>query len=512
MIRLTALFLVIPAFAASLAAQQKQEITDRYFFDPDIVFNTPTLSIDEDRFASYEEIIDWITVHLSGHPDVIVEYIGTTPDGYDIPIIYLRKQGVSPDLKVWMQGLLHGNEPGGTEGLFFLATQILSDEHMNEWLEHISLAILPIANIDGYLNMQRRSSGGLDLNRDQTKFADPVSRIIRQAFTDWAPDIAFDFHEYQPTRNAYAGLGENGASIAYDLLFLPSGHLNIPEEIRKGNVEVFQKEAERLLDKHGYSHAFYFSADTSGDELILNKGARSPQSSSSSFALSNAFSMLIETRGIGIGRTSLARRTHSAYLAAYAGLQSAVKQKEYLFELLDAARSSTLDLSQDIIVTSQPSEKYYLLRFIDLETSEIIVEQIKTRDALDMTPMITRSKPFGYIIEDCTQREKEILQLLGLEIQPLKRGRYEVESFAVTAFEEAENTWEGIHVLEVETDVFRQRKRFGKGAYYISLSQKNANYAMTLLEPESNNGFISFRVSPASPDSVLKIHRLVEMK
>jgi hypothetical protein len=509
--KLLLLSLLFAALFRFLPGQESIEIQSRYFSDPDIMFNTPTLSIDEDRFASHEEVMDWIARNIEGRPGAEVRIIGESEKGLAIPVIYLQRPGMEPKLKVWFQGVLHGNEPAGAEGLLYLATQLLNDEQASSLLDHLSVAILPIANMDGYVAMERRSAGGFDLNRDQTKYADPVSRIIRSAFIDWDPDIAYDIHEFTPTRGEYAGLGERGATISYDVKFLPSGYMNVPEGLRRASVEIFQADAEKALEKHGYTHHFYFTADLTGDEMVLNKGAKNPQSSSTSYALSNAISMLVETRGIGLGRTSLARRTHSVYIVSMACLTSAAENIDIIRDVLETARRETVLRRNEIVVLSEPVEKYYDVEFIDLQSAEMIAKSIRTRDALDMLPLLVRKRPVGYLLEAGSEREVEILKLLGLKLTPADpRRKYRVESYLISDYQEAEKSWEKIRPVTARAVTISTKRRFAEGTWYLDLAQKNANYAVSLLEPESENGFVSFRVTETGAGQKLRIHRVMK--
>ncbi len=494
-----------------LLSQQPDFITEKYFPDPDIRFNTPTLSIEEERFATYDEIIRWIEDSIAVHSYAQVEIIGTTPLGREVPVIYLSNGSSAGKIRIWMQGLLHGNEPAGGEALLYLANRILTTVKGSEFLDNMEIAILPVANVDGYIAMSRRSAGGYDLNRDQTKFADPVSKMIKKAFIDWQADIAFDFHEFQPTRREFSGIGTKGASTAYDVLFLPSGYLNIPEGLRKVSRDIFQREAELALDEHGYTHNFYFTADVSGDEMILNKGAQSPHSSSTSYALSNAISMLVETRGIGLGRTSFPRRTNSSYVVANSFLESALLHRDEIQDIVAGAREATIAATEEIAVLNEPLIYNTGVNFIDMSNGELITLDLKIRDAENLTPTLTRPRPEGYMLEGSCIREAEILSLLGLEVKQItKRKRYRVESFVIRKYEEAEAEWERINTVDATADLINQKKVFPKGSYYLDLHQKNANYAISVLEPESPNGFVSYRVTPTSAGDTLRVHRVVK--
>jgi hypothetical protein len=165
------ILIFISFFCTVLSGQQSSLITGKFFADPDVKFDSPTLMLDEKRFATYDEIMTWIAGNIATKRNASVRIIGTTPHGRAIPVIYLSNGSSTPKMKVWMQGVLHGNEPAGGEALLYMAKEILSTEEGNRILEDLDIAILPVANIDGYIDNNRRSAGGYDLNRDQTKFA-----------------------------------------------------------------------------------------------------------------------------------------------------------------------------------------------------------------------------------------------------------------------------------------------------------------------------------------------------
>lgn len=497
--------------ALALPAQQPSKMTEVFFKDPDIKIATPSISIKEDRFASYPEVIAWLESRVRENKNIRLEYIGTSAGGYNIPLVRLSNGKGSNKLKVWMQGTLHGNEPAGAEGLFMLIDRIAGTEEGAEYLEKLDITILPIANIDGYLAMKRTSANGYDLNRDQTKFADPVSKLIKKAMIGFNPHVAIDFHEFQPTRKEYSGIGPNGGSVLYDVLFLPSGYLNVPQELRSLSYDILQREAEKVLDKNKYTHCFYFSADNSGDQLVLSKGAQSPQSSSTSYALSNAVSMLVEIRGIGIGKTSLKRRTHCAYLVAREFLNAAVAYEKEIRQGVDAAVKRTIAAGDKIVVTGKPAVKQFDVSFIDLKTNEILTEKIRTKDALESSPVLVRERPAGYLLEKGCEAEVERLRLLGVQVTELPEDKtWEVELFKIGEYTEAAKSWEKIRPVSVKTTLERVTRTFPAGSWYVDLAQENANYAVSVLEPESKNGFVSFRVTETAPGDTLKVYRVIK--
>lgn len=496
----------------ALTQQQSKEITEKYFPNPTIEFNTPTLTIPENRFAGYPEIMQWVENISQTHPGYCtVKIIGKTPDGLNIPLIILSNpQSKSSKLKVWMQGALHGNEPAGAEGLFMLIDYLLNNSKGKQYLMDYDIAVLPIANMNGYLKQERRSANGYDLNRDQTKFADPVSIILKRAFSEWNPDMAFDFHEYQATRKEIASIGTNGASISYDALFLPTGYPNVPQSIRDMNINIFEADAKKALDKIKYTHNFYFSVDDSGRELTLIKGAKSPQSSSTSYALTNSISLLVEIRGIGLGRTSLERRTYTAFTIARSFLNSGLKNKKLITETLSKAKENTISRKDPVFILGKSKEEKHIVQFIDLESGNILDQPLKTLDALAITPTLTRERPAAYLLEKEAVAEVERLKIMGVEVTELKEDTsFTTESYLVTKKSE-KKTWEKINPVKAQTQIIHDRKTFPKGSFIVSLAQKNANVAISVLEPEADNGFVTFRVSEITQGETLKIHRIMQ--
>jgi hypothetical protein len=219
----------------------------------------------------------------------------------------------------------------------------------------------------------------------------------------------------------------------------------------------------------------------------------------------------VETRGIGLGRTSFPRRTHSTYLVASSFLESALHHKDEITRIVAGAREATVAATEWITVLNEPFIYTAGVSFIDLSNGELITLDLKIRDAENMTPKLTRPRPEGYLLEGSCVREAEILSLLGLQVEKTKkRKRYRVESFVIKEYKESDEEWEKIKTVAVTADLINQKRVFQEGSYYVDLHQKNANYAISVLEPESLNGFVSYRVTPTSTGDTLTIHRVVK--
>ena len=62
--------------------------------------------------------------------------------------------------------------------------------------------------------------------------------------------------------------------------------------------------------------------------------------------------------------------------------------------------------------------------------------------------------------------------------------------------------------MTVRTETEAAEREFPAGTFLVRLDQPHAGYAVSVLEPESENGFVSFRVTEARTGELLPIYRL----
>lgn len=494
----------------ALAQPPLADLQRKVYPDPaGVTFRTPTLALAEARFATLEEINAWLAARAED-PRMQQTTIGTTTKGRAVPMYRLSNGKKGRKVKVWLQGAIHGNEPAATEALFQLTDYILGSEEGARLLERMDVYILPMANLDGYLANKRVSGDGFDLNRDQTKFADPQSVLIKQAFMQVNPDVAVDFHEFQPNRPVKVRSDKPDAILYHDALFLPTGHPNVPQPLRDATIRLFEEPCGAALDAIGYSHFEYFTMSETLGELTLALNARSPQSSSTSYALSGAISFFVELRGIGLGRLSLARRTWCGFTVARAVLESTYAHHKEIRRIVREAERQTVRRQNPVTVLFHSKEKRLPVTFLDInEAAPVVLENARVLDAREPQADLVRERPKAYLLDASQTRAVANLRTLGLKVEQLKAPKkFNVECYRVTERTEAEKAWEKIHRVTVRTEVTAARREFPAGTWLVRLDQENANYAVSVLEPESENGFVSFRVTEAQEGETLPIYRV----
>ena len=505
------IILVISVFVFfALQAQpspQSKKITKKFFPDSESLLPvTPALK-KKRGYTNYKELISFINDLKESHPSVVsIKYIGESQKGYKIPVIQIKTISDSEKIKIWMQAGLHGNEPAGTEGLLYYMHSILNNNSYADLLEGVDLLILPMANIDGYLKDNRYAANGLDLNRDQTKLMAPETLLIKKVFCEFNAHVGLDFHEYRPYRKDFAQLSDFGITSAYDTMFLYSGNLNVPENIRNYTNDVFVQNARKLMDFKNFRHREYTSTGKYAGEIHFTQGSSNARSSATNYALNNMISTLFEVRGVGLGKTSFKRRIEITLELALSYTKTAV---ENTTAIKNEIQKAILD-SKPVVVTSKRKVYKDTIKAIDLDTESLIDLDVTIRDALQSSPVLERLKPNAYIIEASQIAILNKLKNLVIEMIPLIEDKlFTVEAYRISSYNEASKVYEKMKLQKVKTEVTTIQKEFPVGTLLISMQQQRSNLLTEVLEPEAPNSFVSFGVLKTKLDDTLPIYRVI---
>jgi len=503
--------IILLFISASIFGQlnpQTKSVTKKFFPDIEKVKNiTPALQ-KKRGFTSDKELYAFLEELAKNHPNKVkVSYIGESQKGRKIPFVRITNPNQKDKIRVFFQGGLHGNEMASTEGVLYVMHQLLNDENYIYLLDDVDLAVIPMANIDGYLKEDRYAANGLDLNRDQTKLMAKESVILKQAFTDFNPQVAIDFHEYTAYRRDFAKMGNFGVANAYDVMFLYSGNLNIPENLRKFTEKLFIKNASNLLNANNLSNHPYISTTKYKGDIHINQGSISARSSATNYALTNTVASLVEIRGVNLGRTSFKRRIQSIFLVATSYLKTAITNKEALKNEIKKA----IDTEKDIVVTSKRKVYKDKIQFLDLDTEELIELEVTKRDAWLASADLTRPTPVGYLIDAKQIEIIKKLKILGAAIIILEEDKkFNIESYKIVEYKRNSKKYEEMNLQKVKTEIHTQQNVFPKGTFMVSLDQKNANLIVEVLEPEAPNSFVTFGLIETKKDEVLPIYRILK--
>jgi len=502
-------FVLLP-LAALLLMQfnpQPKKITEKFFPEKnDLPAHTPALK-KKKGFTNYPELIGFLKGLEQQFPDQVqLRYIGKSKKGKDIPLIQLGRGDQAGKVRVWMQGGLHGDEPASTEALLYLLYTLLHQPENKQLFDHLVLTIVPMANIDGYLEQQRNNAEGLDLNRDQTKLMAVESPQLKFAFSRFQPHVSLDFHEYRPYRRDYVKLGSFGVTALHDVMLLYSGNLNVPEAQRRFTQDRFLDPTRAVLSQAGLQHHDYVTPEEEDGHMHFNRGSNNARSSATNFALLNSVSTLVEVRGVGLGRVSFKRRIFTGYLIARSFLDLALKEKTALIAMQENPEQPT-----ETVVKSQRGSYEGQMDFIDIEKAEKISLTTTFRDAWQSKATLTRRRPDAYIIESGQEMLVRKLQFFNLRIDTLKQAEeLEVEQFYIEKHHSPAEKYEQMKLQEVSARLEPVKKLFPAGTFRISTWQLRGDIIGELLEPEAPNSFVSFGLLPTGSGLHLPFYRLIQ--
>ncbi len=493
---------------AQMLNPQSKKITKKFFpASKEILITTPALK-KKRGFTNYKELMSFLNNLVENHSDRIsMSFVGESQKGKKIPMVKLVKANEKEKIKVWMQGGLHGNEKASTESMLYLLDRLLNDESYKDILENIELVVVPMANIDGYLKNDRYAANGLDLNRDQTKLMAKESVVLKQAFSDFNPHVGVDFHEYRPYRRDFARMGDFGVTNMYDAMFLYSGNLNVPKNLRTLTESLFVENARQVLNKFDYKHHPYISSTKVKGDIHINQGSFSARSSATNYALTNTISSLIEIRGVGIGKTSFKRRIHSSFVIAISYLRTATNNIKQIKEEIKKATAQ----SNEVIVESKRAVYKDSIQFIDVNSIDYVKYQMTVRDAWKPKPTLKRTRPKAYLIKASNIEIIQKLKTLGVKIEYINTDNtYDVESYRIKSYYKKPIRYEKMKLQSVEVDLIKNNMTFPKGTAIIKMNQRRANIVVEVLEPEAPNSFVSFGVLKTKQGETLPIYRLLK--
>lgn len=194
-------------------------------------------------------------------------------------------------------GQQHGDEPASAEALLLVA-QALATGDLAPLLDHIDVTVLPRANPDG-AQWQR-------------------------------PVVVVDAHEHT-VLGRY--LDKFNAVQRHDLLLQYAMTAKLPEPLGRAGEDWFRQPIIAALAAAGLSTDWYYTNPTTAGDLRLFMGRVQPNTGRNVNGLRNPVSLLLESRGVGIGQLHLARRVHSQVVAVSTVLRQAARHAEDLLAL-----------------------------------------------------------------------------------------------------------------------------------------------------------------------------------
>lgn len=490
---------------------------------PPSLLTTPEKTAFE-RTSSSEEVLDFIAAIAQQSPYVVVDTLAYSDSGKAIPMVIMANPKVSSPAAarasgkaiVYVQGNIHGGEVEGKEALLVLMREILVGKQ-NNLLDNQILLFTPNYNPDGNNNLSpkhrasqehcphlaggRRSGGDWDLNRDGTKLDALETRgLFEQAIVPWDPDVFVDLHT------------TNGVWHANELTYAHSYHtIGQPATSNYTRDSLLPAVKKAMLDKYDlHTHVYGgYSLAQGWPPQNLYTYNHHPRYLVNQFGLRNRMAILSET----FAHDKFYHRINSAHKFVLEILTYTNQHAASIRQINQASDAATIaqvqaeagHLKKGVRFQKVPEEQLITLRTYNyltyqdssqkthyIRTHEVIeVEGVKNYSAFE--PIQYATLPKAYVLPTSLANLVPHLQLLGIQVDTLNTPQtYQGEQFNVRQLELSKQAFEHHHLVTLAGSFEAASSTFPAGSFYVSMEQPLANLIFYLLEPQSDDGLVTW--------------------
>jgi predicted deacylase len=500
------------------------EAVARQFPDPALPFTSPAFAPGRQDFTSHAEAMGFLDTLARASARLGLETLGPSQQGRAMRLAVLTgPRGFDAQLPtVLILAQQHGNEPAGGEAALVLVHRLANEK--SELLDRVNVLILPRANPDAAERFAREAHNGTDINRDHLLVRTPEAQAITAAVRRYAPQVVLDLHEF-----TVAGRWVNkfGAVMRADALLQAAtvGNLSPSVQAAQGR---YVAAARQALEAAGHRVDDYHTTSSDAKDLTVAMGGVNADTGRNVGGLRHAISLLLETRGVGLGRAHYARRVQSHVVAALAVMETAAREGAALVQLQrDAgAAAASQACSGPLAVVVRQTLQRRSLSFLDARTGEPREVQVDWRASDALETERARPRPCGYLIGADQHAAVQRLRTLGIEVSTLGQGPAMAATAAAPAqanpltlgTSEPQALWDmedyvlqaeasgqrqdargaiadeqdNIRVLRVQTQAHRAVP--APGSFYVSLNQPLSALASAALEPDSQNSLAANRL------------------
>lgn len=479
------------------------EAITRQFPDPAPAFTSPAFAPGRLDFTSHAEALGFLdklarqsgrlsleTLGLSQQGRAMVLAVLTGPRGFDssLPTVMLLAQQ-------------HGNEPAGGEAALVLV-QALATER-SALLARVNVLVMPRANPDAAERFARESANGIDINRDHLLVRTPELQAITQAVKRYAPQVVVDLHEFTV---AGRWVSKFGALMRADALLQAASVGNLSPGVLAAQGRYLAAARTALLAA-GHRVADYHTTSNNAQDLAVAMGGVNADTGRNVAGLRNAVSLLLETRGVGLGRAHYGRRVQSHVLAALAVMEAAAQDGAALVQMQRQAglAAAALACNGNMAVVVSQTEQRRSLSFLDATSGEPREVDVLWRSSDLLRVDRERPRPCGYLIGADQHAAVQRLRSLGVEVHTLgpdlPQQPWLVEDYVVEAEASGQRQDARGAIADEEGNIRQLRVRTQKsalvpepGSHYVSLNQALAALVVAALEPDSQNSFAANRL------------------
>ena len=471
---------------------------------------TPRLA---ETMAWFQKLADYSSM-------VKVTSFGTSPQGRDLPLVIVDKDGLQDPAKIRAKGrviilvesCIHSGEPDGKDASMIFLRDLIVDKKNIDLLDDVSFLFIPVFNVDGHEDFRatnrinqngpeelgtRNTAQLINLNRDFLKADAPEMRAWLKLYNQWLPELFIDVHV------------TNGADFQYVMTYAIENRGTIMEEgLRQWSLNVYEKQLNERMEKVGFPLFLYasfrkYNAPESGILIDIFD----PRYSEGYAASRNRLGLLIENH-IYKPYEQRVKATIEAFIASARIL---AENKESL--------KQTLANADKVVSTPEYRQKPMELTFKPVNKDSVWVDYLSwARDTVKSElsgadwvrhnyekpitlkcPMITSYEatssvqlPETYILMPQWTEVIDLLDLHDIKYTRLTEPKQvEVETYRYTKAVFSTRQSEGrIPVVKTEYTTQMETLEAPAGSVVIDMNQPNGRLAAWLLEPSAPGSLV----------------------
>jgi len=497
------------------------------FFTSAFVFGQTTLlTIAEksgyESTSRYNDVMVFISNLKSASSHIRVETLTRTTEGRDLPLMIIADpMPKSPEdlrndsrIVVYIQANIHAGEVEGKEATLMFARNLLKEQNP-VILKNIVLLICPIFNADGnekispqnrpYQNGPKNGVGVryngqfLDLNRDAMKAESPeIQGVITNILNRWDPSVMMDCHT---TDGSY-----HVEPTTFTWMVNPDGDNSLIAYLRD---KMIPEMSGTLLNKYKVENCFYGEFS---DMLAPGKGwffdSSEPRYLTNYIGLRNRLAILNENYVYADYKS----RINGCYYLIQSLVDYVNQYKDEIKSMLNAVDQKTVNRGINPSVTDSFAIEYDVRPASSPVTIKTYEAELKS-DAngrrsyrktdrqktvtvpyyIDYYPVKNVKLAFAYILNTPDPEVIGLLRIHGIKMEKLEDScKIVVERFKITELKGSSRLNQGHYSNTVKGNFVMDTIEFQAGTVVVRMAQPLANLAAYLLEPQSNDGLMTW--------------------
>lgn len=475
------------------------------------------------KTSTHAEVIAFLKAIESKSSEVYLTSMGKSLEGKDIPVAVLARPKIttaaeakaSGKLIIYIQGNIHAGEVEGKESVMMLMREILlgNRKHL---LDNQIILFAPIYNTDSNDKMakgkrpsqedspletgDRENSQGFDLNRDGVKMETfETNGLFTNIINPWDPHVFVDLHTTNGTWHAwnltwapgyhYAGnkstydytitmLKDITVTVKkkYDLNFGPYGDYDVREAWPPKNFYTYNHHPRYLVNQFGLRNRIAILSEAFAHERFYQR----------IFSTYSFVTEILEHTNAQSKEIQRITKEADAKTIQTVNNEAGKAKKGVRFKMVPLETLNEFPTYDYVSYTKADGSKGYY------RTGNIInVNNVTYHAKFDAE--VESVIPKGYVIPAAFSSVAENLKKHGIVVTQLtKSTTKDVEVFEVSKHEKSQRKFEGHFMSRASGKFVMKKQKFNKGDYRVELAQPLGNLAFYLLEPESDDGYVTW--------------------